>query len=172
MMIFSSLNSLFAIYFFIFLINPTSALRLYSFLPSPALHELYPRHLTKPPELSLYSPRNDTFVPGFGCCRSFNMKAPISDWINTLDLYTNASNAGGFGNEGLANIVWPGAGSALTNNWPELAQLFESRRLPATDLGGFVPGGLQMYDASAAMNFTLGENILGSRFLGFHHNRL
>jgi hypothetical protein len=153
--------------FYILFIHTTCAIRLYSFLPSPMLHELYTRHLTKPPELSLYSPRNDTFVPGFGCCRSFNMKAPLSDWINTLDLYTNASQSGGFGDQGLANIVWPGAGSALTSNWPDLAQLFESRHLPATDLGGFVPGGLQMYDANAALNFTLGETILGSRFLGF-----
>lgn len=95
------------------------------------------------------------------------MVAPISDWISTLDLYTNSSTAGGFGEEGLANIVWPGAGSALAGNWPVLAQLLESRRLPATDLAGFVPGGMQMYDSNAAVNFTNGENILGMRFLGF-----
>jgi len=150
-----------------FLINTVTSLRLYSYLPSPVTHELYTRHHVQPPELSLYSPRNDTFVPGFGCCRGFNMAAPITDWINTLDLNTNPQSSGGFGDQGLANIVWPGAGSALAGNWPALAQLFEARGLPATDLGGFVPGGMQMYDASAAVNFTIGENILGDRFLGF-----
>ena len=53
---------------------------------------------------------------------------------------TNSSSAGGFGAQGLANIVWPGAGSALAGDWPRLAALFEARGLPATDLGGFVPG--------------------------------
>lgn len=151
----------------VLIMKTTHSIRLYKHLPSPATHELYPRHLTKPPELSLYSPRNDTFLPGFGCCRGFNMVAPISDWISTLDLYTNSSTTGGFGEEGLANIVWPGAGSALAGNWPVLAQLLESRRLPATDLAGFVPGGMQMYDSNASVNFTNGENILGMRFLGF-----
>ena len=144
-----------------------AALRLYADLPSPRAHALFDRHLTKPPELSLFSPRAGSIVPGFGCCRGFNMVAPYSDWVNTLDLNCNASGAGGFGAEGLANVVWPGAGSALAGNFPALAALFEERSLPAADLGGFVPGGMQMYDARAAANFTAGEALLGERFLGF-----
>jgi hypothetical protein len=95
------------------------------------------------------------------------MIAPQSDWVATLDANTNASGAGGVGAQGLANIVWPGAGSALASRWPELAALLAARGLPATDLGGFVPGGLQQYDAAAAPNFTAGAAILGDKFLGF-----
>jgi len=142
------------------------AVRLYATPPSPRSHALFARHLTKPPELALFSPRADTFVAGFACCRGFNMIAPESDWVATLDLNTNASGAGGFGAQGLANVVWPGAGSALAGDWPRLAALFEARGLPATDLGGFVPGGTQMYDTRAAGNFSVGVAILGERYLG------
>ena len=143
------------------------AVRLYATPPSPQRHALYARHLVKPAELALYSPRADAVVPGFACCRGFNMLAPESDWAATLDLYTNASGAGGFGAQGLAGIVWPGAGDALAGNWPELAALLAARRLPVVDMGGFVPGGMQMYDARAAPNFTAGAAILGPLFLGF-----
>lgn len=143
------------------------AVRLYATLPSPLSHELFSRHLTKPPELSLYSPVNNSFVPGFGCCRGFNMIAPVSDWVTTLNTFTNPSTSGGFGPQGLANIIWPGAGSALADNWPVLAELLESRELAVTDLGGFVPGGIQQYDARAAVNYSTGVAILGPRFLGF-----
>jgi hypothetical protein len=143
------------------------AVRVYATLPSPRTHALYERHLTKPPELALFSPRADVFVPGFGCCRAFNMLAPETDWKQTLDLNCNNSSGGGFGPQGLANVVWPGADSALHGNWPVLAALFESRGLPAVDLGGFVPGGLQEYDSSAATNYTEGVAILGQRFVGF-----
>ena len=144
-----------------------AAPRLYATPPSPAAHALFARHLVKPAELALYSPRADAVVPGFACCRGFNMAAPESDWLATLDLYTNASGAGGFGASGLASIVWPGAGDALAGNWPALATLLEARRVPVVDMGGFVPGGTQMYDARAAANFTAGAAILGPLFMGF-----
>ena len=152
---------------FVLLAARARGVRLYATPPSPQTHMLFARHHTKPPELSLYSPSPATFSPGFACCRAFNMIAPQSDWVATLDANTNASNAGGVGAQGLANIVWPGAGSALAPRWPELAALLAARGLPATDLGGFVPGGLQQYDAAAAPNFTAGAAILGDKFLGF-----
>ena len=65
-----------------------SGVRLYATLPSPRSHALFARHHTQPPELSLYSARAGTFVPGFGCCRAFNMIAPVTDWEATLALNT------------------------------------------------------------------------------------
>ncbi len=122
----------------------SGAVHLYATLPSPRTHALYSRHAVKPPELTLYSPRAspDSFVPGFACCRGFNMVAPVTDWVAILDQYTNASDAGGYGPQGLASLVWPGAGDALAGNWPVLAELLASRRLPVTDMAGFVPGGM------------------------------
>lgn len=143
--------------------------RLYATLSSPRAHALYAVHHTKAPEYAIYSSgaSGGGFSPGFACCRGFNLMAPYSDWTHTLDVFTNSSSAGGFGPQGLANIVWPGAGDALGGRWPELATLLAARGLPATDLGGFVPGGMQQYDAHAAPNFTRGAAIMGERFLGF-----
>ena len=88
------------------------------------------------------------------------MQAPESDWVAALDAYTTAQ---GFE---FANIVWPGATDALADNWPALASLLAERSIASTDMGGFVPGGMQEYDARSAPNFTAGTVILGERFLG------
>ena len=41
------------------------AVRLYATPPSPQRHALFARHLVKPAEAALYSPRADAVVPGF-----------------------------------------------------------------------------------------------------------
>jgi hypothetical protein len=144
----------------LFVCSAAAAPRFFATLSSPERHALASRHLVLPPEYSLYSAQNDTFVPGFAAIRGFNMQAPESDWIATLDAYTTAQ---GFE---FANLVWPGATDALADNWPVLAALLAERGLAATDMGGFVPGGVQEYDARAAPNFTAGTRLLGNLYLG------
>ena len=143
-----------------------SALRLYATLPSPATHPLYARHTTKPPPLSLYSPSAPgaaPLAPGFAALRGLNSHAPET-WSALLDLYTNSTANGGLG---LCNLIWPGYEIVLSPNWIELASVLAARGLPAVDLGGFVPGGVQNFDVrSNAPNFSLGLAIMGPSLTG------
>jgi len=76
----------------------------------------------------------------------------------------NETSQGGLG---LANIVWPSYGIVFSPNWVELAGYLKARGIPAVDLGGFVPGGMNDYDVrTAEPNFTLGRNIMGESLLG------
>ena len=145
------------------LLAPAAALRVFTSLPDPAAHPLYARHTTKPPPLSLYAANKTTLAPGFAAIRGLNSYAPQT-WAPLLDLYTNATDAGGLG---LANIVWPGYGIVFSPNWIALAQTLAARGLPAVDLGGFVPGGVQDYNVSDAANYTAGAAIMGDSLLGF-----
>lgn len=140
--------------------------RLYPLLPSPKAHPLYDRHHTKPPELSLFSSlpsNNSSFVPGFAAIRGLNMDAPEA-WVPLLDLYMNPTEKGGLD---LCNMIWPGYQTAFSPNWPQLATLLQSRNIPATDLGGFVPGGVQDFDVHLAPAFEQGRRVMGPLFLGF-----
>lgn len=60
----------------------------------------------------------------------------------------------------ISNIVWPGYGDALASNWPDLATLLSNHGIPAVDFGGFVPGGMQDFDAHAAPQFAIGRKIV------------
>ena len=140
--------------------------RLFASLPSPARNALYARHFTRPPELAQYASRANcsSFCAGFAAVRGFDMGANAS-WAQTLDLYLGEERDGGLA---LGNIVWPGYGVALHPAWPQLAALLRSRGVAATDLGGFVPGGMQDFDArSAEPTFSEGAAALGGLFLGF-----
>lgn len=108
--------------------------RLYAVPPSPRDHPLYARHFTKPPELALFESAPNCSCPGFAAIRGFNMVAPQT-WEPSIELFQFQLN--------ISNIVWPGYGSALAPNWPDLATLLASYGTPAVDLGGFVPGGMQ-----------------------------
>lgn len=144
----------------------SSAPRLFPSLPSPARHALYARHFTQPPELAQYAsrPNCSSFCAGFAAVRDFDMSSN-SSWAPTLDLYLGEEQDGGLG---LGNIVWPSYHAALSPAWPQLAALLRSRGVAATDLAGFVPGGVQDFDArSAEPSFSAGAAVLGSLYLGF-----
>ncbi len=147
---------------FLTFLSSASALRVFTDLPDPASHPLYSRHTTKPPPLSLYSGNASTLAPGFAAVRGLNSYAPQT-WKPLLDLYTNSTSEGGLG---LANIVWPGYGILFSPNWIELATYLKSRGLPAVDLGGFVPGGMQDFDLATAVNYTAGLDIMGPLLVG------
>jgi hypothetical protein len=134
--------------------------------PSPKSHPLYPQHHTKPPELSFYSPTlrsTGTTSPGFAAIRGLNAWAPQT-WEAQLDLYLNSTAQGGLD---LANMIWPGYDIVFSPYWLELATLLASRSIIATDLGGFVPGGVQDFLLADAANYTAGAAIMGDLLTGF-----
>ena len=143
------------------------SIRAYDTLPSPRQHPLYLRHHIRPAELSLYSSlptSGASFVPGFAAIRSFDMSDPTS-WAPLLDLFTKNAQQGGLD---LANIVWPGYATAFSSNWPALCSILRDRTIPLTDMGGFVPGGVQDFDIhTVASVFEQGMELLGPLFLGF-----
>ena len=91
-------------------------------------------------------------VPGSGPCgptacsrTGANCSAPIPSWTAAIDLVFNSTADGGLD---LANCVWPGWNAVFSPYWPDLARLLVDKRVPAVDLGGFVPGGAQDFDVN------------------------